>query len=192
MRKLFFNLLILCFIANTAVATESFSNLTEQATMYYNDNNIQKSLEILSQIPEYKRTSTDWLLLGNISMDLNKSKDALFMYKHAGIVDDKNYKAFYNMGNIYLDEDNYPLAEVNYKKVIKLKPEFAYAYYNLGCCYLKMGENKKAKTQFIKAIQYKNNVPDFYYNLALTYKVMKKEKLADETLAIYNKMTSDF
>ena len=162
--------------------------LSEQATLFYSDNDLKNAFDILLRIKESERTPQDWLLLGNILQDQNKNTDAIFMYKRAILVDSKFYKAYYNLGNIYLDDDKPFLAIENYRTANKLNNQFSYAYYNLGCAYLKSGNLKKAKIAFLKAIDLKNTVPEFHYNLAYTYKMLKCEKLSKQYLGFYNKL----
>jgi tetratricopeptide (TPR) repeat protein len=45
------------------------------------------------------------LLIGNILQDQDKIADAAFMYQRAIAVDPKFYKAYYNLGNIYLEDE---------------------------------------------------------------------------------------
>ena len=80
------------------------------------------------------------------------------------------------------------MAIEQYKKVIKLKPEYPYAHYNLGCAYIKLGKYGKAKYELLTAIDLKNTVADFHYNLAYVYKQQNKEKQANIYLDYYNKL----
>lgn len=161
---------------------------SEQAVLFYNENNIKGAFDKLLAIKEAKRTAQDWVLLGNILQDQERVSDAIFMYQRAIMLDSKNYKAYYNLGNIYLDDEKPFLAIENYRKANKVNNQFAYAYYNLGCAYLKTGDLKKAKIAFLKAIELKNTEPNFHYNLAYTYKMLKNEKLAKQYLGFYNKL----
>ena len=162
--------------------------LSEQAILFYNENNLKSSFDTLLSIKENDRTAQDWFLLGNILQDQDKTSDAIFMYKRAILIDPKFYKPYFNLGNIYLDEDKSYLAIENYRKATKVNNKFPYAYYNLGCAYLKLGDLKKAKIAFLKAIELKNTEPQFHYNLAYTYKMLKKDKLAKQYLDFYNKL----
>lgn len=161
---------------------------SEQAVLLYNENNLKNAFDVLLGIKEAERTAQDWLLLGNILEDQDKTSDAIFMYKRAILVNPKFYKPYYNLGNIYLNDDKPFMAIENYKKVYKLNNVFPYAYYNLGCAYLKAGDLKKAKIAFLKAIELKNTVPEFHYNLAYTYKMLNNPKLAKQYLGFYNKL----
>lgn len=170
------------------VVSQSTLNQREQANLFYCGNDLAKALEAFLAIPETERTAQDWVLLGNILQDQERTSDAIFMYKRAILTDPKFYKPYYNLGNIYLSEDTPFLAIENYRKANKSKNDFAYGYYNLGCAYIQTGDLKKAKITFLKAIELKNNDPDFYYNLAYTYKKLEKPKLSKQYLDIYNKM----
>lgn len=158
-----------------------------QAILLYNENNLKGAYEILSSIPDSKRSSQDYVLLGNILYDENKISDAVFMYQRAILVDETFYKPYYNLGVLYLDEEKPFLAIDNLRKACRLKRDFSYGYYNLGCAYLKAGQLNKAKIAFLKAIEIKNNEPDFYFNLAYTYKKLGKEKLSKQYLELYHK-----
>lgn len=183
------------FNSNYEAKSEQIKNFSddsltpnEQAIIAYNENNLKVAFEILLAIKDADRTAEDWLLLGNILQDQNKTSDAIFMYQRASVKNPKFYKAYYNLGNIYLEEEKPYLAIENYRKANKANNKFSFAYYNLGCAYLKIGELKKAKIAFLKAIELKNTEPDFHYNLAYTYKKLDKPKLAKQYLDFYNKL----
>lgn len=110
------------------------------------------------------------------------------MYTQAILKDAKFYKAYYNLGNSYLEDNKPNMAIEQYKKVLKLKDDYAYAYYNMGCAYIKLGKYKQARNAFLDAIYFKNAEPDFHYNLAYVYKKLGKQKDAEAYLQIYNKL----
>ena len=179
-------LALLIFISLPAIAADD--TLNEQAKLLYADNNITESFNALLSIPEEGRTAENWLLLGNILQDKGRNDDAVFMYTQAILKDEKFYKAHYNLGNCYLNDDKPNMAIEEYKKVLKIRPEYAYAHYNLGCAYIKLGKYRKAKNAFLDAVYFKNTEPDFYYNLAYVYKKLNKPKDAQAYTEIYNKL----
>ena len=168
--------------------SNSPGDLYAQALALYSDNSNEAAFETFKQIPEYARTTTAWTLMGNILYDMGKKDEAIFMYRRAIAVDNNNYKAYYNLGNMYLEDDVFYTAIDCYKDAIKAKMNFPYAYYNLGIAYVKTGNLKKAKSAFLNALEYKKDVPDFHYNLAYVYKLMNKPKLAQTYLDNYNKL----
>ncbi|HIS35691.1 TPA: tetratricopeptide repeat protein [Candidatus Scatousia excrementigallinarum] len=186
MKRFVYLLAFLIAAGNIVFAEESLIN--DQANLLYAENRIEEAFNLLLTIPPETRTPMNWLLLGNILQDKGRDDDADFMFSQAAVDDTKFYKAMYNLGNLYLEQDKPNLAIEQYKKVLKLKPEFSYAYYNMGCAYLKLGKLKDARRNFLYAIDYNPTVADFHYNLAYTYKKLNKPKDAQIYLDYYNKI----
>ena len=175
-----------CFIFTPCFAD---SELSQQATAFYSDNNFNKTLELLLQIEENDRTPQDWLLLGNLMDEKGERDNAVFMYQKAISTNPKYYKAYYNLANIYLSEERYNMAIENYKKAIRYNQTNPYVYYNLSCAYIKLGKIRDAKNALIKAVTLKNDIPEVHYNLAYVYKELKRPKTAQTYLDNYNKLT---
>lgn len=167
------------------------NELSQQATAFYSDNNFQKTMESLLQIDEKERSPQDWLLLGNLLDEKGEKQNAIFMYQKAINVDEKYYKAYYNLANLYLADDKYNMAVENYKKALKFKKDSPYLHYNLACAYIKLADIKKAKNELIKAVTLNKNIPEIHYNLAYVYKCLNKPKIAQDYLNNYNKLTNE-
>ena len=185
--KRFVTVLVLLAFCGLGVRAEE-SVINDQANLLYAENRIEEAFNLLLTIPPETRTPMNWLLLGNILQDKGRLEDADFMFSQASVDDPKFYKALYNLGNLYLEQDKPNMAIEEYKKVLKLKPDFAYAYYNMGCAYLKLGKLKDARRNFLYAIDYNSTIADFHYNLAYTYKKLNKPKDAQIYLDYYNKI----
>lgn len=168
------------------------TELSQQATAFYSDNNFQKTMEMLLQIDEKERSAQDWLLLGNLLDEKGEKQNAIFMYQKAINTDEKYYKAYYNLANLYLADDRYNMAIENYKQALKYKKDNPYLHYNLACAYIKLAEIKKAKNELIKAVTLNKNIPEIHYNLAYVYKCLNKPKIAQDYLNNYNKLTNEF
>ncbi len=186
-------LLILCLICAPAFAAENApktpaasEEIRTQVNALYAQNEINKAMELLAAIPD--KTAHDYLLMGNILQDKGKNTDAAAMYKRATILDPKFYKAYYNLGVIYLEQNRPNLAAEELRKAVKLAPELAWAHYNLGCALFNTGETKQARREFERAVSLQNNVPDFHYNLAYTYKKLGNTKSAQKYLDFYNQL----
>ena len=182
-------LIILMFLFSIPCFAEN--DLSRQAVAFYSDNNLNKTLDTLLQIEEQNRTPQDWLLLGNLMEEKGELNSAVYMYQKAISTDKKYYKSYYNLGNIYLNDEKYALAVENYNKGLKYNKTNPYLYYNLSCAYLKQGKIKKAKSNLIKALDLKNDIPEIHYNLAYVYKSLNNKKLAEVYLNNYNKLISD-
>lgn len=170
------------------VQKEEFANLTEEANVYYAQNDIKNAQDILISIPDDERSPQNWLLLGNILQDQGKLSDAEFMFKKAILLDAKYYKAYYNLGVLYMQQDKPNMAAEQFSKVVKLKSDYAYGHYNLACAYIKLEKYSKARFELLDAIEINNNIPEFHYNLAYVYKKMNNKKAANTYLEFYNKI----
>ena len=168
----------------------AINDMREQAKFLYNSNELEESKKLFNQIPDAEKISDDWLFLANIAQDNGKDIDAVFYLKKAIQADDKNYKAHYNLGNIYFADNKINMALAEYRKVLRIKKDYAYAYYNKGCCYLKNGSWYNARYEFGLAIKSNPDEPAFYYNLAYANKMLKKTEKAKEALEMYNKLMS--
>ncbi|MBQ7763829.1 tetratricopeptide repeat protein [bacterium] len=183
--------LILLFSLSITVCFAS-NDLSKQATAFYSDNNFEKTMDLLLQIDEKKRSAQDWLLLGNLYEEKGEKANAVFMYQKSINTDEKFYKAYYNLANIYLEEERYNMAIDNYKKALKYTKQNPYLHYNLACAYIKLADIKKAKAELIKAVTLNSNIPEVHYNLAYVYKCLNKPKIAQEYLNNYNKLMNQF
>lgn len=189
--KKFFRILILIlvfFCANFVLAEDGLVAQKKEAVALYNANKLEDAYQMIAKIPEENRDSEMWLLLANITEDYNNDIDAFFLLKKSLEKDPKYYKAYYNLGNLYMKDNRISKAIENFQLAAKYNKTFAYAYYNIGCCYYKSTDYKKAKAYFEKAVKLKTDSPDFYYNLALTYKKLHNDKLASKALDYYNNL----
>ena len=85
-----------------------------------------------------------------------------------------------DLGVAYEKKGFIDLAEKEYKKAIKEKPDWDIPYFNLGNLYYKKGDYKKAIYFYKKAIQLNPNNSDALNNMAYVYYL-----LGDYTKAYY-------
>lgn len=188
------NIIIACFclifgnlFLNINGAWADDIDVKTEAYALYNTNNLNEALRLLKNLPIEEKDEEVFVLIANIyedKLDLSKAVENL---NKAIIINPEYYKAYYNLGCIFLNKKAYELAEKNLLLAIKYNKDFAYSYYNLGTLYLRTGKYEKAKKNLIKAIYLKNDEKDFYINLAYAYKFLGKEKEAKKLLDIYNK-----
>lgn len=171
-------------------ASEQYKELEEQARAYYSLGNTNEAMLVFSKIPEESRTKDDWLLIGNLCLDVNKPLDAIYMYNRALALDPKCWKAYYNLGNIYLSDEQPNKAIAYFKQAYKYNKNFAYIQYNIGCAYIKLENYSAAKNHISKAITLKTDVSNFYYQLAYCYKKLNKPKQAQKYLDVYKELVS--
>jgi tetratricopeptide (TPR) repeat protein len=178
-------------ISQICFADSNYEDLKKNIFVLYNTNKLKEAYQFISNIPEEQRDSDIWLLAANITADYDRDMDALFLYQKAISVDKNNYKAFYNLGNLYLNTKKYNSAINTYKECLKIKKDFSYAWYNLGNAYLCIEEYQKAKSAFMRAISFNTTEADFYYNLAYTYKKLNNQKQSLKMLKIYNTLIAE-
>lgn len=161
-------------------------DIKQNAFALYNTNHSDEAYEILNSVPNEKKDEEIYLMLANIEEDRGKD-DRAITYLNSSIVKNKSfYKAYYNLGCIFMKKRIYTLAIENFELAAKYNKENPYILYNLGCAQMNMGEFKNAKKNFIKAIYLKNDEKNFYYNLAYVNKKLGKEKDSKKIIDFYN------
>jgi len=194
MKKLFTTLLLGILLLGTnvfakqTVEPQESDSSSIEARALYAQNEIDQALNLLQTKGEAYRSAEDWLLIGNILQDKDKLDQAAYMFQKAIEKNPKYYKAYYNLGYIYLIQNKPNMALAQFKKSVKYNPNFAYGYYNIGCAYLKLGQIRNARYNFFRAMDLKGDDPMIYYNLAYCFKKLKNEKQAQNYLDLYNKL----
>lgn len=65
--------------------------------------------------------------------------------------------AYFLLGNILIEEEQYDEAAINYQEAIELNPEFHQAYYNLALVYVQLGDLENAEVSIDKAVELEPN-----------------------------------
>lgn len=173
-----------CFAEN--MDADEIFDIKQNAFALYNTNHADEAYKLLYGIPDDKKDEEIYLILANIEED-NKHEDKAINYLKAAIKKNPEfYKAYYNLGCIFMKRRIYTLAVDNFELAAKYNKENPYVFYNLGCAQMDMEEYKAAKKNFIKAIYLKNDDKNFYYNLAYVNKKLGKEKDAKKIIDFYN------
>lgn len=83
-----------------------------------------------------------------------------------------------NRANYYSDKKQFDRAIADYKKAIKLMPDYAEAYNNLGILYQDLNQDDNAMINFAAAIRLKPNYSEAYSNRGLLYVKVDRHELA--------------
>ncbi|MGH9967086.1 MAG: tetratricopeptide repeat protein [Pyrinomonadaceae bacterium] len=67
--------------------------------------------------------------------------------------DPRHVEAHYNLGNVYYDAGELPLARLHYEAATHIAPEFSLVYFNLALVYHKLSEGAAASAALEKYIQ---------------------------------------
>ncbi len=95
------------------------------------------------------------------------------------------------MGLAYLEENNLPEAESEFKKLTELDPGESLGYANLGLVYVRMGKYPEAEEQLKRAIELDKDNPDIKLILSKSYELNDQNDLAEKTLKEIVKTSPD-
>jgi tetratricopeptide (TPR) repeat protein len=129
----------------------------------------RKALEALQKALELNSDLTD--VHNNLGVVYSEMGDMEGAFREFSVVvRDPSYptpeKALYNLGNLYLRQDNVELAHIHYRRAIEKNPDFALGYRGLGKTYLAMGETESAMAQFAAALEHGPDDIESLYELA--------------------------
>ena len=91
------------------------------------------------------------------------------------------------LGIINLDLDQIDDAIENFKKAVKVKPDFAEGYFNLGNCLRIKGEMHQALDAYKKALSVRPDYAEVYLNKG---NIFKKQNQPDQALEAYKEALS--
>lgn len=114
--------------------------------------------------------------------NMGKNKQAKRNYDKALQLDNYNYSAWNNLGEVYRWGFNNPdKAKQAYEKAIEIKPDFDIPRLNLGTLLTeKFNDEKGAKEQYEAILQFDENNPKAHNNLANIYKCVQEYLDLDE------------
>ena len=189
MIKKFLTFALLAFSLTSFAAEEAdpdkYFDMKQEAFALYNTNHLDEAFKILNEIPDSNRDENIYLIMANIEEE-KADRNTIGYIKAAIRKNPEFYKAYYNLGLIYMKRRIYTAAIENFKLAAKYNKKNAYSFYNLGCAQMQIGDFSAAKKNFSKAILLKNDEKDFYYNLAFADKKLGKEKEAKKIIDFYN------
>jgi len=97
--------------------------------------------------------SQAWVLLGGAYSESNSDK-ALLCYENALKLNPRSYLACRGLGNYYLKQKDYSLAEAHYSRAIDINTlRFAPIYKNRAVARMQIGDNKGAKDDLYKYLE---------------------------------------
>lgn len=150
---------------------------------------IDESIDLLRQISvQYKDSSFYYVTLSNALIAKNNFSEASSNLAMAIKLDDKNDKAFTNVGFINYSDKNYTTAKQNFEKALLINPKQDFALNNLSLIYAQEENYTKALETIEKAIIL--NKSDVYQNNK-GYYLLNLGKLEDGKNIIENVLTID-
>jgi len=125
-----------------------------EAEGFRQDGKINEAIERLQTAIEIDPDNSQaWVLLGGAYNEANSDK-AFVCYENALKLNPSSYLAYRGLGNYYLKEKDYSLAEAYYSKAIDINSfRFAPLYKNRAVARLQLGNNRGAKEDLTKYLE---------------------------------------
>jgi hypothetical protein len=116
--------------------------------------NINEAIERLQRAVEIDLDNSQaWVLLGGSYNEANSDR-AILCYENAVKLNPKSYLAYRGLGNYYLKEKDYSLAEAYYSKAIDINSfRFSPIYKNRAIARMQIGNNKGAKEDLTRYLE---------------------------------------
>ena len=113
---------------------------------------------------------------GALLNEIGKHEEAELELKKAISLNPKYANSYYNLGVLYMGQENFEKAELEFKEAIKIKSDFTIAYYNLGFILRNLGRLKEAESFNQKALEINPQFTDAYFILSTMQAGDKTEK----------------
>ena len=130
--------------------------------------------------PESPSSDVNELFARGIALeeDPNTQAHAIAVYQKVLELDPAHAAAHINLGTLYYNRQEYPLAEKQYRQAIEVDQRYALAYFDLGNVLDETGRVPEAIQTYITALQLAPTYADAHYNLALAYEKIKEPRKA--------------
>jgi len=129
-----------------------------------------------------------YVALGNLYKDKLKEYESAINSYNAVVtsINDKNYSAYYGLGDVYHKKKNYKKGIINLKEAVKYHPKLAKAYEKLGDCQFEERQFRDAEKSFLSAVKYYKDRTDkgeSNYKLGNVYLELRKYKDAESSFS---------
>jgi tetratricopeptide (TPR) repeat protein len=123
--------------------------------------NIDEAIERLQRAVDIDPDNSQaWVLLGGAYNEANSDR-AILCYENALKLNPRSYLAYRGLGNYYLKEKDYSLAEAYYSKAIDINSfRFAPIYKNRAVARMQIGNNRGAKEDLTRYLEQLPNAQD--------------------------------
>ena len=107
--------------------------------------------------------------------EANKNyQKAIDYYTEAVKLNAIDHESYNNRANIYMDQNKFANAIVDYKQALVIKPNYYVALDNMGALYARRGMYDSALYYFTKVLEQKSDYKPTYSNRAITFMSLKR------------------
>jgi len=168
-----------------STAHEKTQSLLRQAFQLHQKGDLIAAKEMYGQILHLQPSHFDALhLSGLIAAQNEKFDDAVALILRAIAVNPKNFHAYCNLGNVYLNLSQYEIAIKNYTTALSLNPLFEEALYSRGLANQRFRKLEEAKGDYESALRINPNHVGTLTNLGNVFQLQKKY---DQAIEAYGK-----
>ncbi|MHB1654013.1 MAG: tetratricopeptide repeat protein [Desulfitobacteriaceae bacterium] len=160
---------IVVFWGGETVGKAFFWNQFDQTPLM--ERQYKNALEKVRQNPN---SAPNHVELGWSLFQKGQYNDALAEYKKAIDLDDKNYRAYYDLGLAYRQVEKYDLAISSLQKALEIAPKSFEAHYDLGLAYQHNGKFEQALQEFQLAYKLNPGSTEIIYSIGQVYEKMGK------------------
>jgi tetratricopeptide (TPR) repeat protein len=169
------------FAANSRVVFRHQGSAVEplagQFVMDFAERNVVASRKIHAL--RAAESAADFFTRGVCLEEAPSSQDeAIYSYNKCVELDPAHAAAYINLGTLYYNRHDYPLAERFYRKAIEVDPKYALAYFDLGNVLDETGRLADGIRAYQSAIALAPTYADAHYNLALAFEKARQPRKA--------------
>jgi Flp pilus assembly protein TadD len=111
-------------------------------------------------------------------------EDARSLWSYVVSRNDDAWIGWYNLGNVYSDEQDYPRALSAYRRSLRIKPNYYRCRFNLANTLAAAGQTEEADHAYLAAQELRKDDADLYNNRAVALLRLGRE---DEAVAGFNR-----
>jgi len=109
---------------------------------------------------------TKWILEPGTALDHLSEGASAAAAEIETVAHPEDYRAWYELGNIFLDGEEYAASVVCFKRALRVHPDYYDALHNMGIALEEMGRQEDALQMYDAAVEANPDLPDAYLSTA--------------------------
>jgi tetratricopeptide (TPR) repeat protein len=155
--------------------SESFYLQRELATVYIQNKEDEKALEVLAELLQKDPNDVKSLIIfGGIKQVRKESKEAIAAYEKILTLDSKHQRIYSLLGSLYMEAGELERAKDVYNQQIENFPGSYTAHFFLGKIHARQNNVKDAEKEFQKALELRPERHEPLFELIILYKTQGK------------------
>lgn len=148
---------------------------TELANAYKGAKQYQKAEETLMNLSKLSPEDTKIYVNNIIRMydEAGMGEKAIAASRKLIELEPDNADAYYNLGYMFVKQENFKDAVTEFQKAIELRPNFEYAYTNLGYCYTKLKKYKESIEVYKKLVSLNPQNGEAWLSIGIGYMFLR-------------------